>query len=407
MRSCLLIIISIFSLLETLFAQNAPPNGMLYQAVARDASGNLAVRRTIYVRTSILKTTPTGTVMYSDEHKVTSNADAMFTVVIGQGNFVTGSYRKITDIPWGDDKYFFNLKISVAPSLPGSSWRPTYVDMGTSQFWSVPYALFAGISETTRDTGVGQDLQTLTQVGNLVTLSKGGGSVTLIDTDQQQLSISAGKGTVRLSNGGAIQLADSSSTNEIQVLSKSGNTLSLSKGGGSVNLTVSATGRYIGERFGGGVVFHLWKDSLGIEHGLIVSTVNLSSSVGWSTAQNSLIGSAAQSPWDGMGNTIAILGQFGGTNSAARICTAYRGGGFTDWYLPALHELKQLWNNYFAVSMALSNISGGDYLHENVRVWSSTEERGDAAWTLWFTQGEMKEASKSSSSLVVRPIRKF
>ncbi|MFN9110659.1 MAG: hypothetical protein ACK5XN_11385 [Bacteroidota bacterium] len=373
MRSCLLIIISIFSLLETLFAQNAPPNGMLYQAVARDASGNLAVRRTIYVRTSILKTTPTGTVMYSDEHKVTSNADAMFTVVIGQGNFVTGSYRKITDIPWGDDKYFFNLKISVAPSLPGSSWRPTYVDMGTSQFWSVPYALFAGVSETTRDTGVGQDLQTLTQVGNVVTLSKGGGSVTLIDTDQQQLSISAGKGTVRLSNGGAIQLADSSSTNEIQVLSKSGNTLSLSKGGGSVNLNVSATGRYIGERFGGGVVFHLWKDSLGSEHGLIVSLKDLSNNASWSNIATAAVGTNSQSLWDGLNNSLSIIKQSGHTNSAAKLCLDLNTGGFDDWYLPALDELIILNNNRIDVNRTLSAITGSNVIALDF-YYSSTEQ---------------------------------
>jgi hypothetical protein len=32
---------------------------------------------------------------------------------------------------------------------------------------------------------------------------------------------------------------------------------------------------YIGEEFGGGVIFHLWKDSKGIEHGLIVDLNDL------------------------------------------------------------------------------------------------------------------------------------
>ena len=32
--------------------------------------------------------------------------------------------------------------------------------------------------------------------------------------------------------------------------------------------------RYIGEQFGGGVIFHVWLDSLGVEHGLIVDIVD-------------------------------------------------------------------------------------------------------------------------------------
>ena len=130
----------------SLQAQTAPPNGMIYQAVARDGSGNLAVRRTIYVQTTVLKGSATGTVMYADEHKVNSNADAMFTVIVGQGTYLSGAFKKLTDIPWDKDKYFFNLKICVAPTLPGTGWKPSYTDMGTTQFWSVPYALFSGKS---------------------------------------------------------------------------------------------------------------------------------------------------------------------------------------------------------------------------------------------------------------------
>jgi hypothetical protein len=112
-------------------AQTSTPNGMVYQAVARDGSGNLATKRTIYIQTTVLKGTATGTVMYSDEHKVISNADAMFTIIVGQGKYLSGSHSKLTDIPWDKDKYFFNLKICVAPSLPKWGWTPSYTDMGT------------------------------------------------------------------------------------------------------------------------------------------------------------------------------------------------------------------------------------------------------------------------------------
>jgi hypothetical protein len=273
MRRYLLLILSILSLLETLPAQTAPPNGMLYQAIARDASGNLAVRRTIYVRTSIIKTSATGTVMYSDEHKVTSNADAMFTVVVGQGSFLSGSYRKISDIPWGDDKYFFNLKISVAPSLPGSSWKPTYVDMGTSQFWSVPYALFSGAANNSRDSltlringnrrelklgsyrpvffsvadndsVANNEIQTLSRNGGRLMLSLNGGMVFLPDSSASNeiQNITRNGGRISLSlGGGTITLPDSSSTNELQTINLNGGRISLSPNGGVVSLPDSSS----------------------------------------------------------------------------------------------------------------------------------------------------------------------
>ena len=45
---------------------------------------------------------------------------------------------------WGP--FFLNLKIAVEPTVPTASWNVNneYVDLGTSQFWSVPYALYAG-----------------------------------------------------------------------------------------------------------------------------------------------------------------------------------------------------------------------------------------------------------------------
>jgi len=146
MRTTLGFLLLFISGVISLQAQTAPPNGMIYQAVARDGSGNLAVRRTIYVQTTVLKGSSTGTVMYADEHKVNSNADAMFTVIVGQGTYLSGAFKKLTDIPWDKDKYFFNLKICVAPSIPGTGWKKKFVDIGTTQFWTVPYAMQAGKS---------------------------------------------------------------------------------------------------------------------------------------------------------------------------------------------------------------------------------------------------------------------
>jgi hypothetical protein len=67
---------------------------------------------------------------------------------------------------------------------------------------------------------------------------------------------------------------------------------------------------YIGEYFEGGVIFHLWKDSLGEEHGLIVDIVDLGEEL-WSNFSCVPLNTAscldslnvgADSRWDGLSN---------------------------------------------------------------------------------------------------------
>ncbi len=315
MHRNILVLFSFFLSVTCLNAQTAPPNGMLYQAVARDASGNLAAKRTIYVRTSILKGSATGTVMYSDEHKVSSNADAMFAVVVGQGKFLSGSYSKFSDIPWGNDKYFFNLKISVAPSLPGSAWKPSYVDVGTSQFWSVPYAEFArksadsltlfsnGTSRTIKlgsyrpisfsvadkDSLATNEIQTISRTGGRILLNLNGGMVFLPDSSStnELQSISRNGGRINLSlGGGTITLPDSSATNELQTLSRNGGRISLSQGGGTISLpdssssnelqTISKTGSTVTLNQGGGSFNDDDKQTLSINSSANSRTLSIS-----------------------------------------------------------------------------------------------------------------------------------
>lgn len=140
--------------------------------------------------------------------------------------------------------------------------------------------------------------------------------------------------------------------------------------------TTGSTGgftHYIGEQFGGGIIFHLWKDSLGIEHGLIVDVTDLSTGEVWSNIDTTLIGPSAQSSWDGLSNSNAIVAQAGHTNSAAALCLNSTNGGQTDWYLPSSLEFNLLWFNYFAVVKTISQISGATELR-GPNYWNSTEE---------------------------------
>ncbi len=165
---------------------------------------------------------------------------------------------------------------------------------------------------------------------------------------------------------------------------------------------------YIGEEFGGGVVFHLWKDAQGVEHGLIVDKTDLSTSQAWSNIDATLIGASAQSSWDGLSNSNAIVGQSGHTSSASALCLNSTNGAQSDWYLPSVQELNMLWNNYYTVARSLTQISGATQL-QPARYWSSTEFvnlNGNLAWTFDFATGTVPTASKTNT-YYVRAVRAF
>ncbi len=179
------------------------------------------------------------------------------------------------------------------------------------------------------------------------------------------------------------------------------------KSAGSVSGGGSGGGftHYIGEEFGGGVIFHLWKDALGVEHGLIIDKTDLSTAQVWSNIDAILIGSSAQSNWDGLSNSNAIFGQAGHTSSASALCLNSTIGGQSDWYLPSIQELNMLWNNYYTVARSLTQISGATQL-QPAYYWSSTENDVYGAWGIYFSDGNAYYDNKFNASYV-RAVRAF
>jgi hypothetical protein len=179
---------------------------------------------------------------------------------------------------------------------------------------------------------------------------------------------------------------------------KSAGTVNGNTGGG--NFT-----HYIGEEFGGGVIFHLWKDATGAEHGLIVDKVDLSTAQEWSNVWDVEIGPAAQSTWAGLSNSNAIVNQPGHISSAAALCLNSTNGGYTDWYLPSIYEFNMLWNNSFTVARALSQIPEAAQLAPSY-YWSSAEDDYANAWVFNFDYGYAGYDNKLHSS-DVRAVRAF
>jgi hypothetical protein len=181
-----------------------------------------------------------------------------------------------------------------------------------------------------------------------------------------------------------------------------GSAAAISGGGGFTH--------YIGEYFGGGVIFHLYRDSLGAERGLIVGLNELSSGIAWDSSTACLTGGCiniryAESTWNGATNTAAILSELGTTATAASLCDNYSAGGFTDWYMPALQELHKLWTNLLDVNRTMEGISGAQIMRFAV-YWSSTEVDGPGAWNYSFMTGGASYWDKYST-YNVRAIRSF
>ena len=210
MRKILLSLVAIATLSLTSFGQ--APEGFKYQAVVRDGGGIILTNQTVGYQLTILQTSPSGTAVYTETFSPTTNGYGLVNLEIGTG---TTSYD-FTTIDWANGPYF----MQTAVDLTGGA---SYTIMGTSQLMSVPYALYAktsgngagpvgpagndgvdGIQGIPGNDGVGI-AQTLSQSGSDVTLSDGGGTISVNDADADPI-------------------------NELQILSLSNDTLYLSEG---------------------------------------------------------------------------------------------------------------------------------------------------------------------------------
>lgn len=160
----------------------------------------------------------------------------------------------------------------------------------------------------------------------------------------------------------------------------------------------------------GGVVFHRYKDG-SQENYVLIDTDDLSSSQIWSNIDSLAIGSSAQSSWDGLSNSNAIVSQPGHTSSAAKLCLDSTRNGKSDWYLPSIDELSLLYKNRFNVNITLSgnssygSISGAVILQISSSYWSSTEGNSTSSW---YQDSSMAFfLNQKFNTYYVRAVRKF
>lgn len=161
---------------------------------------------------------------------------------------------------------------------------------------------------------------------------------------------------------------------------------------------------WVGKSGQGGVVFHTYRDSLNVEHGLIASVVNQSTSSAYSNIATNSIGSARL--YDGQFNTNLMAAQTSATSGAWKYANDYAYFGYTDWYLPSINELFLLFQNSFNVNKTLATIVGADLLDINGIYWSSTQSSNTEAYTYYALPNDQVSVDKSYSN-IVRAIRQF
>ena len=367
------------------FAQS--PEKMSYQAVIRNNSSLLVSNQLVGMRISILKDSANGTPIYIETQTPTTNTNGLASVEIGGGTVVSGVFSAIN---WGDGPYYIKTETDIAGGT-------NYTISGTSQLLSVPYALYSKNSGSSIPGPQGpQGIQG--PQGPVGTRGFAGlnGQNSLVNTTVESPGSNCLNGGVKIEYGVDVNNNDVLDANEINTqLTKYICNGATGAGGFS---------HYIGEKFGGGVIFHLWKDSIGTEHGLIVALIDQSNSQIWTNAWLVLIGANAQSTWNGMGNSNTIVNMPGHNSSAAQICLDLVSGGQNDWYLPAMDEMNLLWVNRFNVNKTLSAITGATTIKTNNHYWTSTEIVNDSAWSSTFNYFNPNE---KRIPLSVRAIRAF
>jgi hypothetical protein len=119
-----LIILITFLVTITTFAQQ----GINYKAIVKDNLGNVVANQSVTVQFTINQGIY---VVYQEDHTVNTDANGLVILNIGTGNILSGNFDTID---WSTGNYYLKVQIDTGSGL---------VDLGSTQFRTVPFALYA------------------------------------------------------------------------------------------------------------------------------------------------------------------------------------------------------------------------------------------------------------------------
>ncbi|MBA7516910.1 hypothetical protein ES705_08959 [subsurface metagenome] len=260
------------------------PQSFNYQAVVRDANGDLITNTAVGMQISILKD---GSPVCVEEFTPTTNAFGLVTLAIGSIN--TTDFAAIN---WSTGT--FSVKIELDPN-GGTS----YSDMGTSQLLSVPFALNAKTSENAFS-------------GNYSDLS---GKPDLSDVVREPSGVQTGD--MIYYNGSAWTSIDKPTDSKFRY---------------SLEWDFTNNKPY-------------WKQVLPsvVFNGKTLYIHPSDNSTGIAWYNGSYVTTNATSTTDGEVNTVIIVTSQGVGDYAAKLCADLVAYGYDDWYLPAKDELNAIY----------------------------------------------------------------
>ena len=142
MKKVLIIVLLVWLCPFLAFSQ--APELINYQGIARLPNGEPLIHQKVSLKISILEASSDGKTLYEEFHQITTNEFGLYHTPIGAGVPLKGS---INEIDWSSANKYVKVEID----LEGGS---KYINLGSTQLLSVPYALFAAEAPT-RDTALG------------------------------------------------------------------------------------------------------------------------------------------------------------------------------------------------------------------------------------------------------------
>ncbi len=252
----------------------------------------------------------------------------------------------------------------------------TYTITGVSQLLSTPYALYAKTSGSSIPGPAGaQGLQGAASQGGVTTAGTNV-TITVSGTMASPYIINAGLTSItQVQRDALIPIAG------LAIYNTTTNRPNYYNGTEWMHYdnTSAATPVTIGMAYRGGIVAYILTSNdpgydANTQHGLIATPADLAVSV-WSNSGTDVLGTS-QNIGTGNANTNLIVAATiaeNGTN-AAKLCSDLMQGGYSDWYLPSLTELRRIYENRAIVG---GFVSDEEY-------WSSSSNIASEANTIFL-----------------------
>ena len=131
MRKTILFFFFLILFANISFAQT--PQGISYQAIARNAGGVPISNHSLQIKFSIVDSVVTGGLVYIESHNTTTNNFGLFSLTVGLGTPILNSFNNIN---WSKNNKYLKIEMDTNNT---SNW----ILIGTQQMMSVPYSLWS------------------------------------------------------------------------------------------------------------------------------------------------------------------------------------------------------------------------------------------------------------------------